>query len=567
MAIKYTDKLSTRLFTPLIIIFVLVLIILTVYVPSVTKSHTIEAAVASAEDTVKQYKAIRGYYTKNVIKKIIGSEIKPDYKHKGKDKTIPLPATFIHDISEVFSEQDIITLKLYSPYPFPNRSNRKLDTFGQDAWNALKQNSSKTFSRVDTINGKEVVRVALADTMSQQGCVACHNSHPDTPKADWKLNDLRGVLEVQVPISEQMDSAFELNFTIASIVIIALSITIGLLLFMFRKLISARLHTVHSALQEIADGDGDLSQRLVEAPKDEIGLIAESFNHFMGQLENTMGHINTQIQQLNNTTQTMETITNQTQSNASHQQEITDQVAQAMGEMMSSTQEMANITASTAENTQSTHQKSEDGRKIIAENMQSVEQLSAQMAEASTVVGNLETDSQNIGGVLDVIRGIAEQTNLLALNAAIEAARAGEQGRGFAVVADEVRTLASRTQESTEEINKMIEQLQSGAKTAVASLEKGNSSIKQSHDKASETNAMIDEVGSAITEIQAQNLQIATATEEQACVSEEINQNINKIRDVSTSTNESTQQLLTMAEEINVAVKNISEQLQRFTRK
>jgi len=567
IAIKFTDKLSTRLFTPMIVIFILVLFILTLYVPSVTKSHTIDTAIASAQDTVKQYKAIRAYYTQNVIKKIISSGIKPHYEHKDKTDIIPLPATFIHDLSKIFSEQNIITLKLYSPFPFPNRSDRNLDNFGQAAWDALSVDASKTFSRLDTIDGEQVVRVALSDTMSQQACVNCHNAHPDTPKVGWTLNDLRGVLEVQVPISSQMDSAFSLNFTIAAIVIIALAITVGLLFFMFRRLVARRLHTVHWALQEIADGDGELSQRLVESPTDEVGLIAVSFNHFMAQLESTMGQINTQVQQLNSTTQTMALVTNKTQSNTAHQQEITDQVAQAMSDMMLATQEMASITASTAENTQQTHKKSEHGRQIIGQSMQSIDKLSTSMAQASTAVGNLETDSQNIGGVLDVIRGIADQTNLLALNAAIEAARAGEQGRGFAVVADEVRTLASRTQESTQEINRMIEQLQSGSKTAVASLEQGNHSIKNSQEKALETNEMIDDVGQAITDIQSQNLQIATATEEQACVSEEINQNVNRIRDVATSTNESTQQLLDMAEQINVAVENISRQLQRFIHK
>jgi methyl-accepting chemotaxis protein len=567
MSINYFKKLSTRLFMPLIIIFILVLLVLTIYVPSITKEHTIEAAISSAESTVKQYKAIRGYYTKNVIKKVLaGTEIRPNFDHQGKANTIPLPATFIHDLSKVFADKKIFTLKLYSPYPFPNRGNRKLDKFGQQAWRALKNNSSKTFSKVESINGKTLVRVALADTMTQQGCVNCHNSHPNTPKNDWKLNDVRGILEVQVPISAQMDNATQLNFTISSIVLVALSATTALLFFMFRQLISNRLRTVCSALQEIADGDGDLSQRLIETPKDEIGVIAVAFNNFMAQLESTLGQINTQVNQLTETTQLMESETNNTQDNAAKQQDIADQVAQAMGEMMSSTQEMATIASSTAEHTQSTHQKSEVGKKTIQDNMQSVEELSAQMNAASEVVKNLETDSQNIGGVLDVIRGIAEQTNLLALNAAIEAARAGDQGRGFAVVADEVRTLASRTQESTEEINKMIEQLQTGAKAAVETLDKGNHSIDISHQKASETNDMIEVVDAAITEIQTQNLQIATATEEQACVSEEINKNITNIRDVSSSTNQSTQKLFAMAEEINTAVKNISEQLHKFSK-
>jgi len=567
MAIAFKDKLSSRLFTPLVIIFVLVFIVLGFYVPSITKNNAIKSAIESAESTVKQYKTIRGYYTKNIIKKILPiANISPDYIHKDKANKIPLPATFIHELSEEFSKKGIMTLKLYSPYPFPNRVSRKLDDFGQKAWQALRKNPSKSYAITEKVNNIEVVRVALADTMSQQGCVNCHNSHPQTPKNDWKLNDVRGVLEVQVPIENELASAGNLNLTIASMVIIALCATVTLLFFMFRKLVSSRLRMVSGALKEIADGEGDLSQRLDEIPRDEIGNIASAFNHFIAQLEKTLTGINNQVEQLGQTTQSMETVTQHTQEGALNQQAIADQVSSAMNDMKSSTQEMAEIAASTAENSQNAQQQSERSLTVISQSMTSVEQLSFMMHQTSDAVAQLESDSQNIGGVLEVIRGIAEQTNLLALNAAIEAARAGEQGRGFAVVADEVRTLASRTQQSTEEINTMIVQLQSGAKSAVETIKKGDVSIENSNTKASETNNMINEMSSIINDIQAQNLQLAAAAEQQAAVSNEINQNIDTIKEVSTSANDSSQQLLALAEEINSAVSAINKQLQRFTK-
>jgi len=563
----FAGKLSTKLFAPLVIILVVVIIILLNYVPNVTKQHTISSAINSAQSTVLQYKTIRGYYTKNIIKKILsGNEFSPHYNHKENSNQIPLPATFIHDISKEFSQKNIITLKLYSPYPFPNRAKRKLDDFGQQAWNKLNRTPKGNFSKVEVINGKSVVRVALADTMVAQGCVNCHNEHPDTPKVGWKLNDVRGILEVQIPIEEELKNAASLSITIALIVVISLTATISLLFFMFRKLISNRLRSVHSALAEIANGESDLTQRLEENPKDEIGVIAVAFNHFMGQLNKTLTLISQQVEQLTITTQTMESVSRETQNGSMQQHEVTEQLALSMNDMMSSTKEMADIAASTAENSKNTHIQTEQGQLIIAANLKSVEELSIKMHEASEVVNNLESDSQNIGSVLDVIRGIAEQTNLLALNAAIEAARAGEQGRGFAVVADEVRTLASRTQVSTEEINTMIEKLQSGAKSAVKTFEQGNESILISQQKAQETTEMISSVDHSIISIQEQNLQIATATEEQTSVSDEINKNIDNIKGVSSETNDNALKMLNIAAEINTAAKNINKQLKRFTK-
>ena len=403
--------------------------------------------------------------------------------------------------------------------------------------------------------------------MTQQGCVNCHNSHPETPKSDWQLKDIRGILEVQLPIDKQLINASHLNTTITIIVLIAVSSTAILLFIMFRRLISNRLRSVHVALQEIADGDGDLSQRLNEIPKDEIGNIASAFNNFIVQLEKTMSKISTQVSQLTETTSEMANITEQTQQGSVNQQQVTEQVSCSMNEMISATKEMAAIVANTASNSQETQQQSEHSQLLISENLQSVKALSTSMQQAAEVVIGLENDSQNIGSVLDVIRGIAEQTNLLALNAAIEAARAGDQGRGFAVVADEVRTLASRTQESTEEINKMIEQLQHSAKSAVHSIKEGNKNIELSENKAQEAQEVISTVGNAIASIQEQSLQISSATKQQTSIGEEIHGNIDSINQVTHESNSNAIQLSQMAEEINLAANNINKQLKRFTNK
>lgn len=566
MNIPYANKLSTRLFTPLVIIFVLAVIALLFYVPSITQQGAIDTAISSAESTVRQYKAIRGYYTNNVIKKVLaGSDLKGHFEHKNDPGKIPLPATFIHDISKQLSQEGIVSLKLYSPFPFPNRQGRQLDDFANQAWQALKANPEQTFSQTDRVNNQQVVRVALADTMTQPGCVACHNNHSDTPKADWKLGDVRGVLEVQIPIDDQILAASQLNFTIAGMVLSALVATVALLFILFRRLISSRLRHVANALQQIADGNGNLSQRLDEKPQDEIGAIAHSFNQFVGQMEGSLKEVHAQVEHLSESTAEMEHIAAQSQQGATNQQQETSSVATSVTEMAATSEQMAELARSTAAHSNSTLSQSESGRTLVAENRQSVEILSQSMQQAAKVVAELEKDSQGIGGVLDVIRGIAEQTNLLALNAAIEAARAGEQGRGFAVVADEVRSLASRTQESTEEINSMIEQLQSGAKSAVQAIESGTSNIEQSLEKAQQTNDMIDSIAEAINSIQTLNSQIASAATEQTSTSESINKNVENIAEISISTRDGNDKLLQLSESINTSVSGINDQLRRFT--
>lgn len=227
-------RFSIRLFFPLVFVLVPVLIIFTTYIPTVIKEHAINTAVNSAKSTVKQYKFIRSYYNKYIVKKILsGQEFETHFIHKNKKRYIPLPVTFIHDISEELSSRDIITLKMYSPYPFPNRTAQKLDKFAKEAWKALNKNPEEVFFRMEVIDGKEIVRVAVADTLDSQVCVDCHNSNPDSLKIGWQLNDVRGVLEVLVPIDEQLDNVKNLNLTI----IFTFFIAIGLLLFMFRKLV------------------------------------------------------------------------------------------------------------------------------------------------------------------------------------------------------------------------------------------------------------------------------------------------------------------------------------------
>lgn len=215
------------------------------------------------------------------------------------------------------------------------------------------------------------------------------------------------------------------------------------------------------------------------------------------------------------------------------QKEEVDKVATAMNEMSATVHEVARNATEAAEAAQQADAETRTGKSVVSQAIEAIDLLASEVESAAQVIHKLEQDSDEIGAVLDVIRGIAEQTNLLALNAAIEAARAGEQGRGFAVVADEVRTLAQRTQQSTQEIQNMIERLQSGSQDAVKAMEQGKNRAQAGVTQAAEAGTSLETIAAAVSTISDMNTQIATAAEEQSVVAEEINLNINSISDMS----------------------------------
>lgn len=316
-------------------------------------------------------------------------------------------------------------------------------------------------------------------------------------------------------------------------VTIAVVIACALLFNLLVNILFRPLTNVSNALEQIAHGSGDLTQRIEVESDDEVGQLAKNFNTFVGSMHQLISHIREQAQQLTSQSDSSTERARRNVDDINQQQQEVTMVATAVTELASATQEIASHAEHTASTAQASTESTDNGRAVVENTKTSITRLSDELKQASTIVAELDKHSQEISTVLSTIQGIAEQTNLLALNAAIEAARAGEQGRGFAVVADEVRILSQRTHASTEEIKSTIETLQTTTASAVSTMESSSSLAGDSVADVDKATAALSEIDAAVNQISDMATQIATAAEEQTHVTSEITQNITSIKDVS----------------------------------
>ncbi|MHC5350559.1 methyl-accepting chemotaxis protein [Metapseudomonas furukawaii] len=296
--------------------------------------------------------------------------------------------------------------------------------------------------------------------------------------------------------------------------------------------IARPLRQMVSMLDDIAKGDGDLTQRLHNERADEMGAIASGFNTFLGKLQSMISQVVTSVQKVSDSSEHTADIAIRTNQGVQKQLAEIELVATAVHEMTATAQDVARNATHAAEAAGHADQAANHGKRIVQSTAEAISALATEISRAVGVVQNLAKDSENINAILVAIRGIAEQTNLLALNAAIEAARAGEQGRGFAVVADEVRNLAQKTQKATEEIQSMIQQLQHGTREVVKVMQDSQEKTDTSVQHANEAAHALESITQAVSVINDMNTQIASAAEEQSAVAEDINRNVINIGQV-----------------------------------
>jgi len=485
---------------------------------------------ARAKVIQAQIEVTRAYIAKHYVGKIqnskAGATITVTADHATNPQAIPLPATATREMAEELGKRGLFTARLISATPL-NPANAPKDPFEAEAIKAI-MSGAESVSRFEEENGVPVFRRATPDRATATACLSCHTGK--------QLGDVVGVLSVSIPVANvQAASAASLTRTglaMSAVILAALAATFVLL----RLVVIKPLKAATALARELAEGQGDLTRRLPVSGRDELAELAQGVNGFLEQLEGMVRHVAQATDQVASAAVELSATAEEMAKGADRLTTRMTQTATAVEEMTATVGETAQHASQAAQVAQETVTTAQTGRQVVQETIAGMQKLAEVITQSAQRVTALGQSSEQIGAIVKVIEDIADQTNLLALNAAIEAARAGEQGRGFAVVADEVRKLAERTTQATQEIGAMIRQIQEATQGAVGAMEAGTQQVTGGVTLATRAGEALGAIAEQVTKTAELIRQMAVAAEQQSVATQQIAGDVETVATVSKET-------------------------------
>lgn len=492
--------IKTKVFWPTLAMWMIVVSLLWQQGSSLKGEVIEEAGKAAAVASIDNARNARAFYSKEVIPVANSAGLTIHHEASIENKTIPIPASFMRAMGEMSGGSS--ELRLYSDLPFKFRSPEEgvLDNFESTAYESLKTNPDGEYFRVETNkNGDLVFRYAVADVMRDQACISCHNSHPDSPKTDWKLGEVRGALAVTIPLSS-VSSAVSKSFMWVQGFIVLLGIFSLIGAWFLAQWISTRVGSSVSVAERIASGDLNFDTPVMDA--DESGRLMHALTKMQNRLRELIYDLSYDAKNLSDSAQHLERQNDELNRASMQQQASTEEVASTVNQLTSSMHQISDQADNVYELAQESVKAAIMSAQSVHDSADGVNQMAEEIETATHSLLELQNMSKDVDGIVNTIQEIAEQTNLLALNAAIEAARAGEHGRGFAVVADEVRSLSHRTAQSTSEISSVISKIQKMVDRVSVDMDEGIKNMRQGIEfahKAGDSVRILEEKSQLVT--------------------------------------------------------------------
>ena len=523
--------LAQRLLVATLCVSAVLAAILLIYLAHARTSAVEASGLTAARAVSSQIVALRAFYTKEIASRAKKAGMQLGHDFADKDGMLPLPATLVKTLGEsIAKEYPGSKLRLMSAHPFPNRTaaESKLDAFQMRALASLEKDPKTPIHQMETLDGRRSIRYAVADIMAE-GCVACHNSNPQSPKRDWKVGDVRGIVEVVVPVAE-------VDEMIASSSLLTVGLTLGglgvmgwLVGWLVQWMVARPMRELNAGVNMLTSGD--LTHRLTSQRNDEVGKLMNALDAMRTRFLETLSAVRTLVTSINVGSTEI----------AAGNLDLSERTEQTASSLEKTASSMEQLGATVKQNADSAGQ----GNRLAQEASSLAVKGGDVVGQAVETMKGINDSSRKIADIISVIDGIAFQTNILALNAAVEAARAGEQGRGFAVVATEVRSLAGRSADAAREIKSLIN-------ASVERVERGT--------------AQVDQAGAAMTEVVNSIQKVTQTMGEISAASNEQATGINQVGQSVAQMDQATQQNAALVEEMAAAANSLQTQAQDLVR-